>query len=248
MHLTGREPGNRQRLRAIKDIHLDLNHDGSSNVTFKLLSNTFMSSTAEAVSFFTSATSGTSGVANFRAQNNRIGNAASFLSGGGAGIRVNVNSGANARVLIDTNIIRREPNGRGIEIISRNGAGGTDATVTNNDVDTNFVATGQNGGFSLSNIFMQSNCVGANGCNTLRSDIRSNTVPAAAPTGELVAGQIVVIQSSGAPNGGGSSTNQVVDNPPASATALAEIQSHNTGSAATSGTVALIAGPINTPP
>ncbi|HSP15269.1 MAG TPA: putative Ig domain-containing protein [Thermoanaerobaculia bacterium] len=220
------------------NIHMDLNHDGGSNVTYKVLSNTFQFSTAQAINFFTSTLS-TGGVANGRFQSNRIGNAVSFLSGGGAGIRINVNGGAAARVLVDSNIIRQEPDGRGIEIISRNGTGGTDATVTNNTVDTDFVATVQNGGFSLSNIFMQSNCLAT--CNTLRSNITNNFVPAVAPTGELVAGQLALLRT-------GLSTNQLVDNPPASVDALSELTSHNTGSVATNGTINLIAGPINTPP
>ena len=175
------------------NIHIDLNHDGTSNVTYKVLNNTFRTSTAQAVNFFTSASAGTGGTANGRFVNNRIGTVASSLSGGGAGFRINVNGGAVTRVLFASNVIRQEPNGRGIEIISRNGTGGTDATVTNNDVDTNFVATVQNGGFSLSNIFLQSNCLSV--CNTLRSNITGNTVPAVAPTGELVAGQIALIRT-----------------------------------------------------
>ena len=171
--------------------------------------------------------------------NNRVGTAASSLSGGGAGFRINVNGGAVTKVLFASNVIRQEPNGRGIEIISRNGTGGTDATVTNNDVDTNFVSTVQNGGFSLSNIFLQSNCLSV--CNTLRSNITGNTVPGVAPTGELVAGQIALIRT-------GASTNQLVDNAPASPDAASELASQNTGSTATSGTITLIAGPINTPP
>ena len=221
------------------NIHIDLNHDGTSNVTYKVLNNTFRTSTAQAVNFFTSASAGTGGTANGRFVNNRIGTVGSSLSGGGAGIRINVNGGADTTVLLDSNVIRQEPNGRGIEIISRNGTGGTDATVTNNDVDTNFVATMANGGFSLSNIFLQSNCLAT--CNTLRSNVTGNTVPAVAPTGELVAGQIVLIKT-------GASTNQLVDNAPASPDAASELASHNTGSTATSGSPTLIAGPINTPP
>jgi hypothetical protein len=221
------------------NIHIDLNHDGTSNVTYKVLNNTFRTSTAQAVNFFTSASAGTGGTANGRFVNNRIGTVGTSLSGGGAGFRINVNGGAAAKVLLDSNVIRQEPNGRGIEIISRNGTGGTDATVTNNDVDTNFVSTPQNGGFSLSNIFLQSNCLST--CNTLRSNVTGNTVPAVAPTGELVAGQIVLIKT-------GASTNQLVDNPPASPDAASELASHNTGSTATSGSPTLIAGPIGTPP
>jgi uncharacterized repeat protein (TIGR01451 family) len=221
------------------NLHIDLNHDGTSNVTYRVLNNTFRTSAAQAINFFTSATPGTGGTMNGRFEGNRIGDVAIASSGGGGGIRVNVNGGAVTRVLLNGNVIRQMPNGRGIEIISRNGTGGTDATVTNNNVDTNFVTTPENGGFSLSNIFLQSNCLTT--CNTLRSDVRSNVVPATPPNGELVAGQLVLIRSAG-------STNQLVDNAPGSADAVSELASHNTGSVATSGLITLIAGPINTPP
>jgi large repetitive protein len=221
------------------NIHMDLNHDGTSSVTYKVLNNTFRNSTGQAVNFFSSASAGTSGAMNGRFEGNRIGNAATPFSGGGSGIRVNINGGAVAKVLLNGNVVRQCPNGRGIEIISRNGTGGTDATLTFNQVDTDFVTTPQNGGFSLANIFMQSNCLST--CNTLRSDVRSNTVPSTPPNGELVAGQLALIRS-------GASTNQLVDNAPASPDAASELASHNTGNVAVSGTVSLIPGPITTPP
>jgi hypothetical protein len=221
------------------NIHVDLNHDGTSNVTYKMLTNTLLQAAANSINFFTSATAGTGGTMNGRFDGNVIGNPAVFASGGGIGIRINVNGGAATRVLVNNNTIRQIPNGRGIEIISRNGTGGTDATVTNNFVNTDFVPTVANGGFSLSNIFLQSNCLSV--CNTLRSDLRNNTVPATPPNGELVNGQLVVIRT-------GASTNQLVDNAPASADAASELASHNTGSTAVGGTVTLIAGPISTPP
>jgi hypothetical protein len=220
------------------NLGLDLNQDGTSNVTYKVLSNTILNQAAESIRFFSSAAA-TGGTLNGRFVGNVIGNAGSFNSGGGAGIRINVNGGTDATVLVDGNTIRQVPNGRGIEIISRNGTGGTDATVTNNFVNTDFTPTVQNGGLSLSNIFLQSNCVSV--CNTLRSDVRGNTVPAVAPTGELVNFQLVLIQS-------GASTNQLVDNAPASPDAASELASHNTGNTGVGGTVTLIPGPINTPP
>jgi hypothetical protein len=220
------------------NLGLGLSHDGTSNVTYKVLSNTFLNQVAESIRFFSSAASA-GGTLNGRFVGNVIGNAGSFNSGGGTGIRINVNGGADATVLVDGNTIRQVPNGRGIEIISRNGTGGTDATVTNNFVNTDFTPTVQNGGLSLSNVFLQSNCVSV--CNTLRSDVRANTVPAAAPTGELVNFQLVLIQS-------GASTNQLVDNAPVSPDAASELASHNTGNTGVGGTVTLIPGPINTPP
>jgi hypothetical protein len=222
------------------NIGMDLNHDGTSNVTYKVLNNTVLSQVANSINFFTSASAGTGGTMNGRFVNNRIGDAAIFNSGGGIGIRVNVNGGADTTVLLDSNVIRQVPNGRGIEIISRNGTGGTDATVTNNQVDTDFVSTIPNGGFSLSNIFLQSNCLAI--CNTLRSNVTGNTVPAVAPTGELVAGQLVLIET-------GASTSQLVDTTaPVSGTCASELAGTNTGNTNASAGCALIAGPINTPP
>jgi uncharacterized repeat protein (TIGR01451 family) len=229
------------------NIALDLNHDGTSSVTYKVLNNTLLNQVANSINFFSSATAGTSGTLNGRFVNNRIGDPAIFKSGGGIGIRININGGAAARVLLDSNVIRQIPDGRGIEIISRNGTGGTDATLINNQVNTDFVTTAQNQGFSLSNIFLQSNCLSI--CNTLRADIRGNNVPNTPPTGELIAFQLALIET-------GASTFQLVDNPPTpSANASTELtESHtnpahnNTGNAGAGAGVTLISGPINAPP
>jgi len=222
------------------NIHLDLNHDGTSNVTYKVLNNTFISATANTINFFSSSVQAptTGGVLNGRFVNNRIGNNAIANSGGGVGMRININGGAAARVLVDSNVIRQVKDGRGIEIISRNGTGGLDATVTNNDVSAPINTLGAFA--QLAAIFLQSNCVTV--CNTLRSDIRSNTVPSTPATdGEFANGMLQIVRS-------GASTNQLVDNAPASPDAASELASHNTGTTAVTGTVTLIAGPINTPP
>ncbi|MEK6374818.1 MAG: putative Ig domain-containing protein [Acidobacteriota bacterium] len=217
------------------NIGMDLNHDGTANITYKVLSNTVLSQVANSINFFTSAAVGTGGTMNGRFFNNRIGSNAIPNSGGGVGIRINVNGGADTTVLLDANVIRQVLNGRGIEIISRNGTGGTDATVTNNDVtvvDTT--------GFPLSSIFLQSNCLTV--CNTLRSNVTGNTVPAFSPTGELINGQIALLES-------GASTLQLVDTTaPISGTCASELAATNTGLTAASAGCSLIAGPINTPP
>ena len=224
------------------NLGLDLNHDGVSNLTYDVLSNTFLGHQSHAVNLFSSAVQSptTGGTLASTLDGNRIGSAASSFSGSniGNGIRVNINGGADATVLLNSNVIRQTPNGRGIEVISRNGTGGLDITVTNNNVNPDFVATVENGGFSLSAIFLQSNCLSV--CNTLRTDVRNNTVPAAAPTGELVAGQIALIET-------GASTAQLVDSNSSSANATAELTSNNTGNAAATAGVALIPGPIATP-
>jgi hypothetical protein len=221
------------------NIGMDLNHDGTSNVTYRVLNNTFMNQVSNSINFFSSASVGTGGTLNGRFVGNAIGNAAVFNSGGGIGIRININGGADSTVLVDSNTIRQVPNGRGIEIISRNGTGGTDATVTNNFVNTDFVPTVANGGFSLSNIFLQSNCLAV--CNTLRADVRSNTVPAVAPNGELFAAQIALIET-------GASTLQLVDTGTASASCTAQLTETNTGSAGANAGCSLIPGPIGVPP
>jgi hypothetical protein len=206
---------------------------------------------SHAVNLFSSAVQApaTGGTLNVRFVNNRIGVAGTSRSGSsiGNGLRVNINGGVQATALIDSNVIRETPNGRGIEIISRNGTSGLDVTLTNNQVNNDFVTTPENGGFALASIFAQSNCVTV--CNTLRADIRTNTVPAAAPNGELLAAQLALIESSGNPSPPGTtSTLQLVDSAPASASCTAELTSVNTGSASANAGCSLISGPIRTPP
>ncbi|HEX5704275.1 MAG TPA: Ig-like domain-containing protein [Pyrinomonadaceae bacterium] len=230
------------------NLGLDLNHDGTANVTYRVINNTFRNHESHAINFFSSAVQAptTGGTLNGRFEGNAIGTAAINDSGSriGNGLRVNINGGADSTVTIHNNTIRQTPNGRGMEIISRNGTGGLDATLTNNNVDINFRVTPENAGFSLAAIFLQSNCLAV--CNTLRADIRGNTVPAAPPNGELQNFHITLLET-------GASTHQLVDNSPASANATTELtEAHtnpahnNTGSAGASAGVALIAGPIST--
>jgi hypothetical protein len=218
------------------NLGLDLNHDGTSNVNFRVLNDTFRGHVSHAVNVFTSASAGTGGSMTAKLDGNVIGNSGIASSGSttGNGIRVNVNGGADSTVLLNNNNIRQTPNGRGIEIISRNGTGGLDVTVTNNDVNPQDTS-----GFPLAGIFLQSNCLAT--CNTLRADIRSNTVPAGSATGEFAPNTFLLFLKTGA------STAQLVDNAPASADATAEMTSHNTGSSGASG-VTLIAGPISQVP
>jgi hypothetical protein len=230
---------------------MDLNHDGTGETTYKVLNNTFLNQAANSINFFSSAVQApaTGGTLNGRFVGNVIGDPGTFASGGGIGIRININGSVDATVLVDSNTVKQIPNGRGIEIISRNGTGGTDATVTNNKVDTDFVPTTANGGFSLSNIFLQSNCVTV--CNTLRADVRGNTVPNNPPNGDLVNGQFALIETNGNPNPAGStSTHELVDNPagPAGQTPAQQLAGANTGSTGVAGGVSLIPGPITTPP
>jgi hypothetical protein len=182
------------------------------------------------------AATGSTGTFTGTVQGNTIGNSAVASSGSeiGNGIRVNINGNADSTVKLDTNNIRQTPNGRGIEIIGRNGTGGLDVTVTSNDVNPQDTS-----GFPLAAILVQSNCLTV--CNTVRSDVRSNTVPSGTNVTDLLTTYLELVESS-------SSTLQLVDTAPASADCTAQLTSTNTGSASATSGCALIAGPINTPP
>ena len=158
-------------------------------------------------------------------------------------MRVNFNGNGIGNVLIDSNTIREAPQGRGMEIIGRNGTGQLDITVTNNNVDhTNAGFNPGTSDFELAAIFIQSNVVGTAGY-TIRSDVRGNTVPATLPDGDLLASYIALLET-------GASNHQLVDNPsgPAGETPTQQLTSTNTGSASANAGVSLIAGPITTPP
>jgi hypothetical protein len=245
------------------NLGMDLNHDGVANITYRVLNNTFLTHQAQAINFFSSAVQAptTGGTLNGRFEGNVIGASGSTASGSAAGngIRVNINGGADATVVLHNNTIRETPRARGIEVISRNGTGGLDVTVTNNTVlHTNLTYCGPgesspcDASAPLAAIFIQSNCVGV--CNSLRADVRGNTVPSGA-TSDILSTYIAVAETSGLPSPAGSiSTAQLVDNAPTpSASGTAELtESHtnpahnNTGSAAAESDVSLISGPINT--
>jgi hypothetical protein len=217
-------------------LAIDVSKAQTSNLAFSIQNNLAVTGhNSHAINLFTAAGAGTTGSFRGRLQNNTIGNAGVPGSGSaiGNGIRVNINGDADADVLVDGNTIRQCPNGRGIEVIGRNGTGGLDVTVTNNDVNPQDVS-----GFPLAAIFVQSNC--ATTCNTVRSDVRGNTVPAGAAS-DLLPTFIAVVET-------GASTSQLVDSPPANATCTDQLTGTNTGSAGASAGCALIAGPINTPP
>ncbi len=176
---------------------------------------------------------------------NTIGNAGVAGSGSelGNGIRVNINGGSDATMLIDGNTIRQTPNGRGIEIIGRNGTGGLDVTVTNNDVNPQapLHCSGDimQPSCPLAAILVQSNCLTT--CNTVRADVRGNVVPAATDVTDLLTTYIELVESS-------TSTLELVDTTaPISGTCASELAATNTGSTGVLGGCALITGPIATP-
>jgi methionine-rich copper-binding protein CopC len=218
------------------NIAIDFEASETSSLGFKVLNNTAKGSNSHAINVFTASGAGTGGTVAGRIMGNVIGdpNVAGSGSAIGNGIRVNINGGAAATVLLDSNTIRQCPNGRGIEVIGRNGTGGLDATVTNNDVNPQDTS-----GFPLAAIFVQSNCVSI--CNTVHSDVTGNTVPSGTATGELLPTFIALVKS-------GASTLDLVDTPPASSSCTAQLTSTNTGSASASSGCVLIGGPINTVP
>lgn len=219
-----------------QEIAADFAKAQTSNLTVKVQNNLGLTGhNSHALNFFTAAGAGTTGTFNARISGNTIGNSGIASSGSAIGncIRININGDADASVLVDSNVLRQCPNGRGIEAIGRNGTGGLDITVTGNDVNPQDTS-----GFPLAAIFVQSNT--ATIANTVRSDIRGNTVPAGG-TFEVLPTYIALVETS-------TSTSELVDTPAASATCTDQLTSTNTGSASASAGCALIAGPLSVPP
>jgi hypothetical protein len=239
-------------------IHASFTQDTSSNLTFKFINNGSVAtpmtgSVLQAVNVFSSSQA-TGGTLTGTISGNRIGNPAVAGSAGQAGGISGVIQGqTDATLLVDGNIIR-QTNGdaRAIGFAFRGPAPPladtlgantvvSDLTLTNNDVVPGTAASG----FPLSAIMVEAdNQSGAdNKSPTVRADIRGNTVPAGTAF-DLLSTNIGFYEYDAA-NGHG--IGQLVDTPPASADATAQLTSTNTGSASAFG-VALIPGPITTPP
>ncbi|HMH52915.1 MAG TPA: hypothetical protein VK548_21940, partial [Candidatus Acidoferrum sp.] len=237
-------------------IGASFTQDNSANITFKFLNNgtavnpltTNVANALAMVNVFASAAS-TGGTIVGTISGNHIGNAAVTGSGSttGNGIRVFGQGKTTVTLLIDGNTIRQTPKARGIDLQfvgSTTGGLGivstNDVTITNNDVATN----GTPADFPLAAIFLAADNQGSPA--KVRANIHDNTVPATAntfdyPTFDGSDAQLIYVELGGA-------TAELVDNAPGSATALAELQSHNTGAMYADPGVALIAGPITTPP
>ena len=238
-------------------IHASFTQDTSSNLAFKFLNNgtaatPMTGSILQAVNVFSSSQS-TGGTLVGTISGNRIGNPSVPGSAGGAGGISGVLQGqTDATLLVDGNIIRQTSgDARAIGFAFRgpapplaNTLGAntvvSDLTLTNNDVAPGSAPSG----FPLSTIMVEAdNQTGAdNKSPTVRADIRGNTVPTT-PVFDLVSTQIGFYEYDAA---GARGIGQLVDTPPASADATAQLTSTNTGSASAFG-VALIPGPITTP-
>jgi hypothetical protein len=239
-------------------VHASFEQDTSANLTFRFINNGSVAtpmtgSILQAVNVFSSSQA-TGGTVTGTISGNRIGNPSVAGSAGGAGGISGVIQGqTDATLLVDGNIIR-QTNGdaRGIGFAFRGAAPPlantlpannvvSDLTLTNNDVVPGAAPTG----FPLSAIMVEAdNQTGAdNKSPTVRADIRGNAVPTT-PVFDLVSTQIGFYEYDQA---GAHGIGQLVDTAPASADATAQLTSTNTGSASAFG-VALIPGPITTPP
>jgi uncharacterized repeat protein (TIGR01451 family) len=243
------------------NIHIDLNQQNDTDPvgshTFVVRNNTMTGSRSHAMNIFAAAGS-FGGEFTGTINNNAIGNASVDGSGSeiGNGIRVNMNGGTDATILIDDNDIVETPNGRGIEVIGRNGLGTLDITITNNNVDHTNLTYPIGGGaaaFPLGAIFVNAAKGGATGIVgfRVRADVRGNTVPTAGgslPAASEVTGTyLALVESVGSETGG---ILELVDSPagPGGQTPTQQLQSTNTGDAGANAGVSLIAGPIDVPP
>ncbi len=232
-------------------IHASFTQDSSSNNAFKFINNGTLASpmtgtVLQAVNVFSSSQA-TGGTIVATISGNHINNGATVASG----ISVVIQGQTDATMLIDGNRIRSTPDARGIAVAFRGPAPPlasslgpntvtSDVTLTNNDVDPGPAPSG----FPLSAIMIEAdNQTGAdNKAPTVRADVRGNIVPSTT-TFDLLPTQLAYYEYDAA---GGHGIGQLVDTPPASADATAQLTSTNTGTASAFG-VALIAGPITTP-
>lgn len=214
-------------------IGIDFSGSNGPAMNLNFNSNTLTGQNSHAINVFLGTPS--TNTLQVKIDGNTIGNAAVAGSGSaiGNGIRINGNGNGTIVALLNNNVIRQTPNGRGIEIIGRNGTGRTDVTVTNNNVNPQDVS-----GFPLSAIIVQSNTVTVTGY-TVRADIRGNTVPAGTAF-DLSTGFIALVETS--------TSNLQLVNTTASGTPVAQLTATNTGSTSANAGVSLIAGPINVPP
>ncbi|MBN8674295.1 MAG: hypothetical protein J0L56_09180 [Chitinophagales bacterium] len=234
-------------------IHASFTQDVAGNMSFRFLNNgtagsPMTGSILQALNVFSSSTS-TGGTLTGRIQGNYIGNPAVAGSGStqGSGIRILIQGRTAGTFTIDANTIRQvgsTSGSRGMDIQFL-GPIATGQPITQSDITitNNFVQTDAPGAtFPLAAIFLSADNQGSPA--RVRADIRSNTVPSTGsfdyPSFDGNGGQLVYIIATGG------AVAQLVDNAPASANAMAELQSHNTGLMYADATVALISGPINT--
>ncbi|WP_367874648.1 Ig-like domain-containing protein [Luteolibacter sp. Populi] len=235
------------------DMTLDI--QGNTVINDSRRSTSGINTTGNAIHVSSSTTQAGSTL-NARIDNNIIGS--SSLAGSGStdasGIFLGVAGLTDATVLIQNNTIRETPVSYGMRLDFLGPADdlGTvpvsDVTVINNDVNhVNLTFDPPLSNSPKPAIYLnggnQGSTTVAAGAPTVRASVSGNTVPAGVAFG--VTGGYLELNESVAPPLG---ILQLVDASPVSATATAELQSHNTGSSAATAGVTLIAGPITTPP
>ncbi len=198
-----------------------------SNLTFSINNNT-INSTVTGGSHAINSNQGipSTGLVRGRIDNVQIGTAGSMGSGSkiGNGIRVIGNDNGSKQYIVTNTTIRETRLGRGIEVVNRNGTGRMDATVTNNNVNTD----AQLADFPLAGIVVQSNCVTT--CNSLRADVAVNsvTVPPGGCVNDLLGTCLELVR-------GGASVCELLDRAPTgAASANAELVANNPASTSTS--------------
>jgi hypothetical protein len=234
-------------------IHASFTQDTNANLTFSMLNNTSMlnANPLHAINVFSSSTS-TGGSITGTISGNVIGNAAVANSGArGNGIRVLIQGRTTAVLRIHGNVLRQiwdttsGARGMDFQFLGATAVGQpitqSDITITNNDVNTMAPASS----FPLAAIFLGADDQGSPA--RVRADITGNTAINSVgggsfdyPTFDGNGAHLVFIEVGGAAEG------QLVDTPPASANATAQLTSTNTGTVFTQG-ITLIPGPISTP-
>jgi hypothetical protein len=221
---------------------VDFTQAQSANATYKFLNNTSITGhQSHAINVFSSSTT-VGGSLQARIQGNVIGNTGTAGSGSatGSGIRVLIQGKTAGTVLLDGNTIRQTPQARGVDVqfLGPTASGQTVpvgyVTVTNNDVNPQ-----DSTGFPVAAIYVAADSQGGSSV-TLRSDVHGNTVPSGTAFDVL---STYLILDEVVP----AATCELLDTPPASADATAQLTSTNTGSASAAVGCSLTAGPINTP-
>ncbi len=221
------------------ELGLDFSKAQQSSISFDIDGNQFTGQNSHGLNVFTAAGAGTTGSLDGLIRNNSVGSIGSPGSGSVIGncLRVNVNGDTDAAVRVEGNTLYECPNGRGLEVIGRNGTGGLDITVVDNEIDhVNLDFDPPTSESPLAAIMIQSNCNPT--CNTVRSDVRGNIVPGGAAY-DFTDGFITLAQSS-------TSTLELVDSL-GSLDCNEYLLTVNNGSVGVTGTCTLFPGPIDSP-
>lgn len=223
-------------------LHTSFEQAGTGQLVFRLTESTLNGAApSHAVNVFSSSAA-TGGSIRGRVQGNTIGTTGVAGSGSttGNGIRALIQGATTARLALVGNTVRQTPQARGIDVQllgPTTAAGAPPAEVT---VQDNVVTPNDASGFPLAAIYLGADSQGG-GPGLGRFDVRRNTVPAGASTDALSAFLVVDEVTAAA-------ACEVVHDGAPSASASAELQSTNTGSAAASPACTQVPGPLEVVP